>query len=75
MVLFLRGTTCFAVGWLFVSIGLRKAQDRGAHRRTVYRNHPNVDDELWKRAFWILLAFDHILGASLGRGIATGQEE
>jgi len=75
MVQFLRGTTCTAVGWLFVSIGLRKAQDRGAHRLKVYRNYPNADDELWKRAFWSLLAFDHILGASLGRGIATGQEE
>ncbi|KAF5354715.1 hypothetical protein D9756_005344 [Leucocoprinus leucothites] len=75
MVLFLRGTTCVAVAWLFVSIGIRKAQDRGAHRRTVYRSYPNADDELWKRAFWILLAFDHVLGASLGRGIATGQED
>ncbi|KAJ3575093.1 hypothetical protein NP233_g1332 [Leucocoprinus birnbaumii] len=75
MVLFLRGTTGVAVAWLFVSIGMRKAQDRGAHRRTVYRDHPNADDELWKRAFWILLVFDHILGASLGRGIATGQED
>ncbi|KXN92472.1 hypothetical protein AN958_08031 [Leucoagaricus sp. SymC.cos] len=75
MMIFLRGTTCTATSWLFVSIGIRKAQDRGAHRRTVYKGYPNVDDELWKRAFWVLLAFDHILGASLGRGIATGQED
>ncbi|KAF9450417.1 hypothetical protein P691DRAFT_810360 [Macrolepiota fuliginosa MF-IS2] len=75
MTIFLRGTTCGPIGWLFLSIGIRKAQDRGAHRRTVYKTRPNADDELWKRAFWVLLAFDWIMGASLGRGVVVGEED
>lgn len=75
MALFLRGTTCGPIGWLLISIGMRKAQDRGAHRRKVYKSKPNADDELWKRAFWVLLAFDRIIGTSLGRGAVVGEEE
>lgn len=75
MTLFLRGTTCLPIGWLFISIGIKKAQDRGAHRKSVYGANPNANDELWKRAFWVLLAFDRILGASLGRGVMVGEEE
>ncbi|PFH51533.1 hypothetical protein AMATHDRAFT_142483 [Amanita thiersii Skay4041] len=73
--MFLRGTSAFAVGWLLVSIGLRKAQDVGAHRRKVYRSGPTVDDELWKRAFWLLVVFDCLGGTSLGRCCGFGQED
>lgn len=35
-----------------IGIGIRYAQEVGAHRRKVYNRKPTVDDELWKRAFW-----------------------
>jgi hypothetical protein len=35
-----------------VGIGIRLAQDVGAHRRKIYNRKPTVEDELWKRAFW-----------------------
>ncbi|KAJ7072263.1 hypothetical protein C8F01DRAFT_1076366 [Mycena amicta] len=56
---YLRGTANHpSAGWIFVSIGLRKAQDVGAHRKKVYSDKPNVEEELWKRAlrFWDELA-------------------
>jgi len=34
-----------------VSLGLRLAQDVGAHRKKVTEN-ATIDDELWKRTYW-----------------------
>lgn len=35
-----------------VGIGIRLAQDVGAHRRKYDRNNMTMEDEMWKRAFW-----------------------
>lgn len=35
-----------------VGIGIRLAQDVGAHRRRTQNGELTVEDELWKRAFW-----------------------
>jgi len=35
-----------------VGIGIRLAQDVGAHRRKVHTHKYTTEDELWKRAFW-----------------------
>lgn len=75
MAMFLRGTNSHALSWHLTSIGIRKAQDVGAHRRTVYHAKPNVVEELWKRAFWLLLGFDRIGSATLGRTCNVGEEE
>lgn len=56
--------------WFYISIGIRKAQDVGAHRRKLYGGPnapPTTDEELWKRAFWLLVAFDRVGSASMGR--------
>src|SRR5258708_13191178 len=37
--------------WTLIGIGLRVAQDVGAHRKTP-RSRPAAQDELWKRGFW-----------------------
>ncbi|KAF9465075.1 fungal-specific transcription factor domain-containing protein [Collybia nuda] len=73
--MFLRGTESPSAAWILVSIGIRKAQDVGAHRQNVYRNKPTVDEELWKRAIWCLIVFDRIGGAVLGRGCGVGEED
>ncbi|EGO25312.1 hypothetical protein SERLADRAFT_437067 [Serpula lacrymans var. lacrymans S7.9] len=75
MGMFLRGTAFHPVAWLFISIGLRKAQDVGAHRKKVYGNKPSVDEELWKRAFWMLVLYDRIGSAALGRPCCSGEED
>lgn len=73
--MYLRGTNAFPVAWVFVSVGIRKAQDVGAHRKKIYRADPNVDDELWKRAFWHLVVFDRIGAMILGRACSIAEEE
>ncbi|TCD69801.1 hypothetical protein EIP91_006114 [Steccherinum ochraceum] len=73
--LFLRGTSVYTDAWTFVSIGLRKAQDIGAHRRSVYGPVPTVEGELWKRAYWQLASFDAITSMILGRPCASRDED
>ncbi|KAF7321610.1 Zn(2)-C6 fungal-type domain-containing protein [Mycena kentingensis (nom. inval.)] len=75
---FLRGTANHphpSAGWIFVSLGLRKAQDVGAHRKKVYQDTPSVEEELWRRAVWCLIAYDRFGSAILGRPCASGEEE
>ncbi|KAJ6625579.1 fungal-specific transcription factor domain-containing protein [Mycena sp. CBHHK59/15] len=75
LAMFIRGTANHPVGWMFTSIGIRKAQDVGAHRKKVYRSQPSVDEELWKRAFWCLVAYDRYSSAILGRPCALADED
>lgn len=73
--MYLRGTASYPVAWLVTSVGIRKAQDLGAHRKNIYRDTPNLDDELWKRAFWHLIVFDRLGGSTLGRSGNAAEEE
>lgn len=50
--MFLRGTSLHPASWTIIGAGLRKVMDVGAHRKKTYSGEPNIDDELWKRAFW-----------------------
>ncbi|KAK0460990.1 fungal-specific transcription factor domain-containing protein [Desarmillaria tabescens] len=75
LAMFLRGTTSHPTAWLLIGVGIRKAQDVGAHRRTVYQQRPTVQEELWKRAFWMLIAFDRIGSAHIGRPCGFGEED
>ncbi|KAF6761218.1 fungal-specific transcription factor domain-containing protein [Ephemerocybe angulata] len=75
MATYLRGTNVFPAAWIINSIGLRRALDAGAHRKQIYRETPTPEDELWKRAFWILVAFDRIGGVILGRSVGIGEED
>lgn len=74
------------VGW-----GLRLAQEVGAHRRKAATKPWTVQDELWKRAFWlvlflfssfvylnsgrVLVFLDRIISTVLGRPFAVHDEE
>jgi hypothetical protein len=73
--MFLRGTMDDASAWLIVSIGLRKVQDRGAHRKKVYGSTPSVDEEQWKRAVWMLIVFDRLGSTHVGRPCCTREAE
>lgn len=51
-VLFLQGTSAPQACWTMVGVGIRLAQDVGAHRRKSYNENLTAEGELWKRAFW-----------------------
>ncbi|KAL0956545.1 hypothetical protein HGRIS_002685 [Hohenbuehelia grisea] len=72
---YMRGTVHYPVAWLFVSIAIRKSQDLGAHRRSLYKDSPTVEGELWKRAFWLLVVMDRMGSASLGRACVLAEED
>ncbi|KIK66923.1 hypothetical protein GYMLUDRAFT_239127 [Collybiopsis luxurians FD-317 M1] len=71
---FLQGSSAPHSCWTMVGIGIRLAQDVGAHRRKP--NHIlTVEDELWKRAFWCLVCMDRVLSTGLGRPCAIHDED
>lgn len=72
---FIRETPWHPSAWTAIGTGIRKVQDVGAHRRKVYGDRPSVEEELWKRAWWYLVAFDRIGSVMLGRPCATREEE
>ncbi|KAF8998912.1 fungal-specific transcription factor domain-containing protein [Cyathus striatus] len=56
--------------WNLVGFGIRLAQDVGIHRRRLSRERLTVEDELWKRAFWVLIAVDRTISMGIGRPCA-----
>ncbi|KAJ7765439.1 fungal-specific transcription factor domain-containing protein [Mycena maculata] len=74
-VLFLHGTSAPQAGWTLVSIGIRMAQDVGAHRRKDHQHRWTAEDEAWKRAFWVLVFLDRVLSAHFGRPCAIQDED
>ncbi|KAG1759731.1 fungal-specific transcription factor domain-containing protein [Suillus occidentalis] len=74
-VIYLMGTSAPQACWTIVGIGIRLAQDVGAHRRKAYSHKPTVEEELWKRAFWVLVSLDRLVSSSLGRPCAIQDED
>ncbi|KAJ7268666.1 fungal-specific transcription factor domain-containing protein [Mycena haematopus] len=64
--LYLRALSPTALCWTQVGFGLRRAQDVGAHRRR-NQEHPTVENEHWKRVFWVLLCLEWVSGTHTGR--------
>ncbi|KAL0069688.1 Gypsy retrotransposon integrase-like protein 1 [Marasmius tenuissimus] len=60
--------------WTLVGVGIRSAQEIGLHRKST-SSEKTVEDELWRRAFWILVLMDVFLSASLGRPRATTADD
>ncbi|KAJ7264499.1 fungal-specific transcription factor domain-containing protein [Mycena haematopus] len=67
---FLDRTSGSRAAWTIVGIGIRLAQDIGAHRMKLRRQPISPEEELEKRAYWTLVVFDAQLSAALGRSIA-----
>ncbi|KAF8625882.1 hypothetical protein AX15_005149 [Amanita polypyramis BW_CC] len=72
---FLRFSSAPHACWTMVGIGIRIAQDVGAHRRKVHTSDWTAEDELRKRAFWVLVAMDRHLSCGLGRPCAIQDED
>ncbi|KAI0644476.1 fungal-specific transcription factor domain-containing protein [Trametes meyenii] len=61
--------------WTIVGIGMRVALDLGIHRKKTYSSMSKIEGELWKRAFWCLVAFDRNTSFLLGRPCALQDED
>ncbi|KAK0212277.1 fungal-specific transcription factor domain-containing protein [Desarmillaria ectypa] len=59
--------------WTQVGLALRLAQDVGAHMHR--SNLPNARDELWKRAFWVLMFLDVSLACLHGHAVTLHYED
>ncbi|KAJ8490019.1 hypothetical protein ONZ51_g2571 [Trametes cubensis] len=75
MAMFIHSTTMPQSSWTVIGVGLRKALDVGAHRKSMYRAKPTIEDELWRRAFWSLLVLDITSSYGLGRPSCVHEEE
>ncbi|KAI1786446.1 fungal-specific transcription factor domain-containing protein [Ganoderma leucocontextum] len=72
---FLHGTSAPQACWTIIGVGIRMAQDVGAHRKKVYSSSPTIEEELWRRAFWVLVAMDRATSFGLGRPCAIQDED
>ncbi|KAJ3510031.1 hypothetical protein NLJ89_g4903 [Agrocybe chaxingu] len=58
--------------WPMIGIAFRLAQEVGVHRRKA--RPPTMEDELWKRTFWVLLCFDRVMCVALGRPLTVEED-
>lgn len=73
---FLGGTSAPQACWTMVGIGIRLAQDVGAHRSKTYSQPSRtIEDELWKRAWWALVSMDRTSSSALGRPCVAQDED
>lgn len=75
MVLFIQGSNFRESGHILIAVGICYAQDVGAHRHKRYEGKVTAENELWKRAFWVLVCCDTIISATLGRPRMTTTDE
>ncbi|KAH9484876.1 ABC-transporter-regulating transcription factor [Psilocybe cubensis] len=62
--------------WAEIGLGVRLAQEVGAHRkRRRSDSPPTPEDELWKRAFWVILSIDRFISAGSGRPCGLQDED
>ncbi|KAJ6452658.1 fungal-specific transcription factor domain-containing protein [Mycena sanguinolenta] len=55
--------------WTLVGIGIRMAQAVGVHRWQLGTH--TLEAELWRRAFWVLVAYDRTVSMEVGRPCPT----
>ncbi|KAJ7726361.1 fungal-specific transcription factor domain-containing protein [Mycena metata] len=65
----------FSCKQMLTGIGIRIAQQMGAHRRSRYTAGSKIENELLRRAFWFLVAMDIVIASVMGRPRATTSED
>ncbi|KAJ7505493.1 fungal-specific transcription factor domain-containing protein [Mycena galericulata] len=73
MSLFAIGTSNPQMSWLYLGLGVRYLQYRGAHRQK--RDGHNFEAELWNRAFWSLFLVDRMTCGFTGRPTSFNVED
>ncbi|TFK44159.1 fungal-specific transcription factor domain-containing protein [Crucibulum laeve] len=61
--------------WAEIGLALRLCQEVGAHRRLCAKKTPSAEDELWKRAFWVILSFERLSSSTSGRPCGIQDED
>ncbi|EAU90888.1 nucleus protein [Coprinopsis cinerea okayama7 len=63
--------------WAQIGMALRLSQEVGGHlrRRRKDGTPPTIEDELWKRAFWVILSLDRLISSSAGRPCGLQDED
>ncbi|KAK0455542.1 fungal-specific transcription factor domain-containing protein [Desarmillaria tabescens] len=75
-VFYVQGCAAPHTSWTLVGTGIRMAQDLGAHRRHSRPGQPrNAEEELLKRAFWVIVSLDRLISLALGRPCAIQDED
>ncbi|KAK0228925.1 fungal-specific transcription factor domain-containing protein [Armillaria fumosa] len=72
---FMLGCSVPQTAWTLAGIGLRIAQEAGAHRKRAHEGPNNAEAELWRRVFWCLLFIDRYTSSALGRPCAINDED
>ncbi|CAA7262254.1 unnamed protein product [Cyclocybe aegerita] len=72
-ILFIQFATLPQAVWLLIGVALRLIQDVGIHRKKT--PVPNAEDELWKRAFWVLVHMDRLASIGFGRPLNILNED
>lgn len=68
---FMMGTCDSKLTWTILGVGLRRAQDVGAHRWQTFGTEKSAERELWVRAWWCLVVLDRAASASMGKPCIT----
>ncbi|PBK72414.1 hypothetical protein ARMSODRAFT_882252 [Armillaria solidipes] len=72
---FMLGCSVPQTSWTMAGIGLRVAQEAGAHRMRGHENLNNAEAESWRRVFWCLVYLDRYISSALGRLCAINDED
>ncbi|KAK7013644.1 hypothetical protein R3P38DRAFT_3362643 [Favolaschia claudopus] len=72
---FLDGCSPPQTCWTLIGIGLRLAEDLGAHLRRVSTDTPSAESELYKRAFSVLVYWERVISAEMGRTCALQYDD
>ncbi|KAJ7467197.1 fungal-specific transcription factor domain-containing protein [Mycena latifolia] len=75
-IMYLQGTCSPEACWTMVAVGIRHAQELGIHMRNRFeRTTLTIEEELLKRAFWILIYSDALISSFLGRPRVTRDDD
>ncbi|KAJ7282709.1 fungal-specific transcription factor domain-containing protein [Mycena rebaudengoi] len=71
-IVYLQGTSSQEACWPLCAAGVRDAQEIGIHvRKCSDKKTMTIEDELFKRAFWMLISCDALICSFLGRPRVT----
>ncbi|KAK0489006.1 fungal-specific transcription factor domain-containing protein [Armillaria novae-zelandiae] len=73
--IFMLGCSVPQTAWNMAGIGLRAAQEAGAHRMKGHESLNNAEAESWRRVFWCLVYLDRYISSALGRPCAINDED
>ncbi|KAF9264065.1 hypothetical protein L218DRAFT_900741 [Marasmius fiardii PR-910] len=73
--LYVHAATSITAAWTSVGSGIRFAIELGAHRRKPDGHKLTIEDELKRRAFWVLVILDRSISSFLGRPGSLREED